>query len=242
MIIVFTAFIYLFVTIITIESYQFPSSNIELRGERKFLDLGKLTTLEVQEYVASRQVSPIVITVGATEQHGPTGLIGTDYMTAAAVAKEICDLENVILGPQLQVGMSIHHTEFPGTVSLMPSTFVQMICDIVWSLHHSSKFTHFFFINGHGGNVLPLKLAMSILRAQPVPSWVRAETSEVNLTLTDSSVFKLDLVSWYANSDSQQLARSYYGDELGQHATPDEVSPANIVGVLLVVMVDMSLA
>ena len=32
------------------------------------------------------------------------------------------------------------------------------------------------------------------------------------------------MVSWYANNESQALAKSLYGDELGQHATPDEVA------------------
>jgi hypothetical protein len=34
----------------------------------------------------------------------------------------------------------------------------------------------------------------------------------------------LEFVSWYSNNDSQTLARKLYGDELGEHATPDEVS------------------
>ena len=32
------------------------------------------------------------------------------------------------------------------------------------------------------------------------------------------------MVSWYANNASQTLARTLYGDQLGQHATPDEIS------------------
>ena len=282
-----------------------------------FLDMSRLTTLEVEDYVrkgvATTGVAPIVIAIGATEQHGPTGLIGTDSQTSLAVARRVCEECDVMLGPQLQVGMSLHHCGFAGSASLRPSTLVNMICDIVLSLRDSSNFTHFYFINGHGGNVLPMKLAFAILRAKMKTSWTgsrldgsteessnyklkgtinqkirwdpsfllkgdalqNGEVKEVNMlscevnnvirrntngTLseqldsnglkdisTDSQVskgnlpasvslipeiiltndrpqFVIEMVSWYANNESQALARSLYGDQLGQHATPDEVA------------------
>jgi creatinine amidohydrolase/Fe(II)-dependent formamide hydrolase-like protein len=268
------------------------------------LDISRLTTIEVESYVnqgiAANGIAPIVIAIGATEQHGPTGLIGTDSQTSLAVARKVCEDCNVLLGPQIQVGMSLHHCGFAGSASLRPSTLVNVICDIVWSLHQSSKITHFYFINGHGGNVLPIKLAFAILRAKMLPPWsgpresdqieqlnsdstaakstglrasgdvaksqemgglleskenispqqdlnqspISTPADSVNSTAavhdailfnagsasssncsTDlKSHFELSMVSWYANNDSQNLARSLYGDELGQHATPDEVA------------------
>lgn len=271
-----------------------------------FLDMSRLTTLEVEDYVkkgvATNGVAPIVIAIGATEQHGPTGLIATDSQTSLAVARRVCEECDVMLGPQLQVGMSLHHCGFAGTASLRPSTLVNMICDIVISLRQSSNFTHFYFINGHGGNVLPMKLAFAILRAKMKASvtglridqsseikgavgqiipWdpsyiIRASevgeekksscefndvikgdvngthapqldsnvSSNMNQSVQVSEVstvesmsqmlainashrrpeFFIEMVSWYANNESQALARSLYGDQLGQHATPDEVA------------------
>jgi creatinine amidohydrolase len=154
---------------------------------------------------------------------------------------------------------------FAGSTSLRPSTLVNVICDVVWSLKQSSNFTHFYFINGHGGNVLPIKLAFAILKAKEMPPWLMPqhqpasandntvarkdynykkkssvisdvctlavpEVTELNNTKNklnstiSISPFKLSMVSWYANNESQSLARSLYGDELGQHATPDEVA------------------
>jgi creatinine amidohydrolase/Fe(II)-dependent formamide hydrolase-like protein len=268
------------------------------------LDISRLTTIEVESYVnqgiEANGIAPIVIAIGATEQHGPTGLIGTDSQTSLAVAQRVCEECNVLLGPQIQVGMSLHHCGFAGSASLRPSTLVNVICDIVWSLHQSSKITHFYFINGHGGNVLPIKLAFAILRAKMLPPWsgprepdeieqpnsnctaanstgliasgdvaksqeigglpeskenisperdlnqslisTPADSASGSATAHDAVLlnvdstpsansstdlkphFELSMVSWYANNDSQNLARSLYGDELGQHATPDEVA------------------
>ena len=42
----------------------------------------------------------------------------------------------------MHVGMSLHHCQFQGAL-LKPSTFVNMICDIVWSFQQSSNITHF---------------------------------------------------------------------------------------------------
>ena len=142
--------------------------------------------------------------------------------------------------------MSLHHCGFAGSASLRPSTYVNVVCDLVWSLYQvflkcsnyfdqtavthpgyqplqSSNFTHFLFLNGHGGNVMPIKLAMEILSTEPVPSWARNLTAATRVHPTQGPGFKVQLVSWYANEASQALARSLYGSELGDHATPDEV-------------------
>ena len=72
-------------------SVSFPSgirslisilSKRELSTSRKLLqDISQLTSLEVENYVSSRLKThgnaPVVIPIGATEQHGPNGLIGT---------------------------------------------------------------------------------------------------------------------------------------------------------------------
>ena len=279
--------------------------NVKSQMKMNILDISRLTTVEVDEYVKNSMkatgIASIVIAVGATEQHGPTGLIGTDSQTSLAVARKVCEECNVLLGPQLQVGMSLHHCGFAGSASLRPSTLVNVICDIVWSLRQSSNITHFYFINGHGGNVLPIKLAFAILRAKEQPPWsspifeqleldstnhtmnntmivdsdgtvsntviddsnlpsnvtvikafenpqnqsdmmgpadiidipqatlniseeMRVSKSSSNPTSNQIQTFALEMVSWYANNESQALARSLYGDELGQHATPDEVA------------------
>ncbi|KAJ1413183.1 Creatininase-like domain-containing protein [Ochromonadaceae sp. CCMP2298] len=208
-------------------------------------DMQYMTSPEVCEYVKlsqeTRGCAPIIIPIGATEQHGPTGLIGTDILTASAVATEVATLEGCLLGPPISIGMSLHHCGFPGSVSLRPSTLAAVICDVVWSLQQSSNITHFLFVNGHGGNVLALDYARYLLATRPSSPWEQqmqlddaaattaaatdSKTAAAAITPTTSrTAAQISIVSWYANSDSQILARKFYGDSLGQHATPDEVA------------------
>ena len=150
----FAVVICLVLQLATVSSFLGHVSKHSLQRQRtslNYLDISRLTTIEVEEYVKRgielNGAAPIVIAIGATEQHGPTGLIGTDSQTSLAVARQVCEDCGVLLGPQLQVGMSLHHCGFAGSTSLRPSTLVNVICDIVWSLRQSSNLTHFYFIN-----------------------------------------------------------------------------------------------
>ncbi|MFN7553559.1 creatininase family protein, partial [Microcystis sp.] len=71
------------------------------------------TWLEVESYLEQSQ--GIIIPIGSTEQHGPTGLIGTDALCAEAIAKGVGTQVRAMVAPTLNVGMALHHTAFPGT-------------------------------------------------------------------------------------------------------------------------------
>lgn len=45
-----------------------------------------------------------------------------------------------------------------------------------------------------------------------------------NSDSSSASRARLKLISWYAGRESSALAKELYGAEVGQHATPDEVS------------------
>src|SRR4028119_272934 len=113
---------------------------------------------EVEAYLEQSQ--GIILPIGSTEQHGPTGLIGTDAICAEAIARGTGDAISAMVGPTINVGMALHHTAFPGTISLRPSTLILLVKDYVTCLAKAG-FTKFFFINGHGGNIATLKAAFS---------------------------------------------------------------------------------
>ncbi|MEH1815982.1 MAG: creatininase family protein, partial [Nostoc sp.] len=116
------------------------------------------TWQEVEAYL--QQSKGIIFPIGSTEQHGPTGLIGTDAICAEAIAAGVGDATQAIVGPTINVGMALHHTAFPGTISLRPSTLIQVVRDYVTCLAKAG-FSKFYFINGHGGNIATLKAAFS---------------------------------------------------------------------------------
>lgn len=168
------------------------------------------TWTEVEAYL--KQSQGIILPIGSTEQHGPTGVIGTDAMCAEAIARGVGEATNTLVGPTINVGMALHHTGFPGTISLKPTTLILLIKDYVTSLARSG-FTKFFFINGHGGNVATLKAAFAETYAHLL-----------DLNIPNSERVQCRLGNWFMCRSVGTLTQQLYGDQEGGHATPSEIS------------------
>ena len=72
-----------------------PYSGLQKDFEKIRLDL--CTWPEVEDYL--KRCKGVIIPLGSTEQHGPTGAIGTDAFTAEAVALEVGRLTGVLVTP-----------------------------------------------------------------------------------------------------------------------------------------------
>jgi creatinine amidohydrolase len=168
------------------------------------MQLALSTWQEVERYLT--RCTGIIIPIGSTEQHGPNGLIGTDAICPMRIARRMEELHDVLVAPAIHYGMSQHHMGFAGTVSLRPSTLVQVIVDVVNSLARHG-FTHCYFINGHGGNIPPVTTAFCELYA----------------TMGEASP-RCRLANWWRDASVQALAAELYGDAEGYHATVSEVS------------------
>ena len=158
----------------------------------------------------------IVIPIGSNEQHGPTGLLGTDWLCPEIIAhqahkegahKEGADL---LIGPTFNVGMAQHHLGFPGTISLRPSTFIAAIGDWTRSLT-GHGFDRVFFLNGHGGNVATIEAAFSEIYAEA--SFARRPAG-----------FALKLRNWWELPGVMRIATRQFPAGHGVHATPSEIS------------------
>ncbi len=165
---------------------------------------------EVEKYL--EHCKGIILPIGSTEQHGPTGAIGTDAFTAQAVALEVGKRSGVLVAPAQAYGMAEHHLGFPGTMSLRPNTLLNLIHDLLVSLARHG-FERVFLINGHGGNIATVKAAFS----------------ETYKTLSNSDLltcknFRCKLKNWFMVSDVFKKAQELYGDREGQHATPSEIA------------------
>ena len=176
----------------------------------KEINLSLCTWTEIKTYLETSKT--IILPIGSTEQHGPTGAIGTDAFTAEVIAKEVGKLTNTIVAPVVSYGMAQHHLAFPGTMSLKPSTFQLLLHDLIFSLA-TNGFEKVFVINGHGGNIASAKAAFSE---------VYRTLDEKNLNHQRS--FKCKLYNWFLIPEIYKLANELYGSNEGQHATPSEIS------------------
>lgn len=165
---------------------------------------------EVESYLAHSKA--VIVPLGSTEQHGPTGAIGTDALTAEAVALEVGRRTGVLVTPTQAFGMAEHHLGFAGTISLQPSTLLAVIHDLVLSLARHG-FERIFVINGHGGNVATTRAAFA-----------QAYSSVSARGWTNASRLRCRLANWFMAPAVMQRAHALYGDREGQHATPSEIA------------------
>jgi len=166
---------------------------------------------EVERYLT--RSTGIIIPCGSTEQHGPTGLIGTDAICPETVARGVAERIEVLIAPTVSIGMSQHHLGFPGSITLRPATLIAVVRDLVGSLARHG-FDRFYFLNGHGGNIATLRSAFADIQAATSLGSPAGETAAPRCRLSN----------WYMAPSVTQLARELFGDSEGSHATPSEVS------------------
>lgn len=106
----------------------------------------------------------VVLPLGAIEQHGPHLSVSTDsdIVSQLAVSAEQLLPNDILLCPTLFFGSSHHHLPFGGTISLPATLYTQVIVELVGSLL-SGGFRRIVLLNGHGGNITPVRQALSIL-------------------------------------------------------------------------------
>jgi creatinine amidohydrolase len=126
------------------------------------MKLAEVSWVEAQAIL--KKIDVIILPVGSTEQHGPHCPLGTDHITADAVANMVGNTTKLLVLPVVPVGVSSHHRQFPGTLWVPPGVFREYIKAIILSAssHGPRKF---LIINGHGGNTPSLKEVAEELRS-----------------------------------------------------------------------------
>ncbi len=111
--------------------------------------LPHMTWPEVEDALTRTDVA--LIPVGSIEQHGRHLPLGTDSYAAIEVCKLVAQRSEAVVVPVLLSGLSAHHLGFPGSLTISPETFEQVIFETVRTLIHHG-FRNIAFYNGHGGN------------------------------------------------------------------------------------------
>jgi creatinine amidohydrolase len=170
--------------------------------------LAHSTWPEIESRIARSR--SVIIPIGSNEQHGPTGLLGTDWMCPEIIAHAAHDKGDLMVGPTFNVGMAQHHLGFPGSISLRPSTMIAALRD--WSVSLAGHgFEKIYFLNGHGGNVATIEAAFSEIYSEA--SWRKERRG-----------FALKLRNWWDLPGIGKLCGQLYPSGHGSHATPSEIA------------------
>jgi creatinine amidohydrolase len=126
----------------------------------------RLADLTREEVAAQAGEAIAVVPIGSTEQHGPHLPMLTDTLlveAALASALERLDADSTpfVVTPTLPFGYSDHHL-FAAALSLRANTLLAVLTDVCDSLV-ASGFNRIFILNGHGGNVECMSLAVKEL-------------------------------------------------------------------------------
>jgi creatinine amidohydrolase/Fe(II)-dependent formamide hydrolase-like protein len=150
----------------------------------------------------------VVVPIGSNEQHGPTGLLGTDWLCPEIIAHHAH--AELLVAPTFNVGMAQHHLGFPGSISLRPSTMIAAIRDWTVSLA-AHGFERIYWLNGHGGNIATIEAAFSEIYSEASYQGRRRG-------------YSLKLKNWWDLEGVTKLCVKLFPEGHGSHATPSEIA------------------
>ena len=119
----------------------------------------ELTAPEIR--ALDRDSTLVIAPIAATEQHGPHLAVATDTILAGGVAEGV---EKALGGralvlPVLWLGASDHHLPRGGTLTAPLPVYEQLLVDLLTPLLRDG-FRRVLILNGHGGNIDPLRVAL----------------------------------------------------------------------------------
>lgn len=121
-----------------------------------------LTRVEIAQLVEDEAI--VIIPTGSTEQHGPALAVGSDTIIITEIAEQVAEEvsksgRKCVVAPTVAYANSIHHMSFPGTITLQPSTYIQVITEVCRCIK-THGFKKIILLNGHGGNTIPNDMSL----------------------------------------------------------------------------------
>ena len=156
---------------------------------------------DVEEYL--QRDDRLILVTGSTEQHGRHMTFASDVWQPWEIARRVSDRTGVLLAPPLSYGMSLHHLGFPGSLSLRPQTLSSVIIDLLDSAYRHG-FRRILILNGHGGNIAAIQVALA----------------EV---LNELPGLRVRIESWWRDAGVKAVFNTALGSEAG-HADAGETS------------------
>lgn len=164
--------------------------------------LAEMSWEQVEEYL--QRDDRVIMVTGSTEQHGRHMGLATDTLVPYRIAERVSDKTGVPVAPPLGYGMSLHHLQFPGSLSLRPQTLVAVLTDLL-EIAAGHGFRRILVLNGHGGNLPSIGAAL-------------------NDVLNRISDLRVKLISWWTLPSVDEISKREWPGKLDGHAGPGETS------------------
>jgi creatinine amidohydrolase/Fe(II)-dependent formamide hydrolase-like protein len=138
------------------------SHDLSTLGESDYL-IAAMTWPEAKRRL--REVDVALLPVGSIEQHGPHLPLDTDAFDAEYLARSVaraCTRPRPLVLPLIPYGVSYHHEDFTGTLSVSPEALSQFVYQIGMNAA-AQGVSKLVIINGHGGNSPALHFAAQMI-------------------------------------------------------------------------------
>jgi creatinine amidohydrolase len=153
---------------------------------------------DLQSYFEHESLA--LVPLGSTEQHGPHLPESTDHVIAESLAREAARRTGYLCTPTVNVGVSSHHRQFPGTMWVDSDAFRAYVESFTRNLTYHG-IDRVVYVNAHGGNVEELR--------------------EVGRTLHDEAVCYA--IEWMWDESIPDLVEELFAQP-GPHGGPKETS------------------
>jgi creatinine amidohydrolase len=138
---------------------------------------------EIEAYL--KKIDTVILPCGAIEQHGPHLPVDVDYFDAKYMAvkvAEACEDPKPLVLPTIPYGVSYHHDDFKGTLSVSNHALSMFVYDLGMRLA-ANGIKKIIILNGHGDNMPTLTYAAQMINrdAKIFVCVDTGETSDVDL-------------------------------------------------------------
>jgi creatinine amidohydrolase/Fe(II)-dependent formamide hydrolase-like protein len=111
------------------------------------------------------EIDTAILPCGSIEQHGPHLPLDVDYFDAVYLAGKVaesCSNPKPLVLPGIPYGVSYHHDDFKGTLSISNNTLSSLVHDVGLSLAKNG-ISKLIILNGHGDNSPALRYAAQLI-------------------------------------------------------------------------------
>jgi len=165
------------------------------------------TRRAIRRAVAAGTLRAAIVPIASTEQHNEHLAMSHDARAVLWVARKAAEklYPAVVVTPVVNLGISEHWMDHPGTLTLKPETFTQVVYEVCDSLRRGG-IGRILVLNGHGGNHRPMEAKLEEFRR--------------NLPI------KLDFCSYWDGYSLEDIKRLLVTGECPGHSAEFETSQA----------------